>query len=116
MKLIVCEKIKILTQSEALKENWMKKRQRGLLQKTIMSHMLESQDEVALPCLVKLTRIAPEKIEFNQNIALYFKTIIETISEWLAPEMPIPHPEIHLAYGEEIGAEDEHAVRIEIYE
>ncbi len=74
--------------------------------------------EVLLPCLVKMTRIAPREFDFD-NLVSSFKYIRDYISERILPGLAKGRADgdkrIEWVYNQEKGKTREYAIRIEIY-
>jgi len=110
----------IKTTSEAnSREHWHKKAQRHSMQKmAVKSFMNVDRPDIRSPCLIKLTRIAPRKLDRYENLPMSMKYILDQICDYIHPGKAAGRadddPNIHVEYSQEKGLPKEYAIRIEI--
>lgn len=66
-------------------EHWHKKAKRHAIQKMLVKSWMNQQKLPPLPCIVKLTRAAPRKLD-SDNLQSAFKYIRDAIGEYLTDE------------------------------
>ncbi len=102
-------------------EHWTKKSKRHKDQKKQISiiWMIKKPPEIPLPCHVILTRIAPRKLDVNDNLPISFKWVYDSICEHIIPGLAIGRADgddrITVGYKQEKGKVREYAIIIEIY-
>ena len=120
MKTIVDWHLPIKTASEAnSSEHWTKKAKRHRLQKRrIKVAFLADRPQIALPCLVSLTRIAPRVLDSHDNLPMSMKYIVDSIAEELTGNMVAGRADddnrITWLYAQKKGKVREYGVRIQI--
>ena len=75
--------IPIRTVSESnVSEHWTKKSKRHKKQKKMVAYFLNiHKKKISLPCTIKLTRCAPNKLDKFDNLPMSFKYILDAICE-----------------------------------
>ena len=112
--------IPVHTVSEAnCSEHWSKKSKRHRDQKKwIIIYFFNNNPEVFLPCLIKITRIAPRKLDYD-NLCASQKFVVDAICDCLIPGLPAGRadgdPRIKIEYFQKKGKPKEYAVKIEIF-
>ena len=112
--------IPIKTISEAnTREHWAKRSKRHSMQKMAVTSFLRADSpDIKPPCNIKLTRIAPRKLDTWDNLPMSFKYIVDSICEYIHPGKAIGRadddPNIKIEYAQEKGAPKEYSIRIEI--
>ena len=98
-------------------DHWAKKYKRKKQQKLLVKTKLALKKTPQLPCLVKITRIAPRKLDYD-NLCFSQKAILDTICDYLnpglAPGRADSDKRITVEYYQEKGKKNEYAIRIEI--
>src|SRR6266478_7466412 len=91
MSVILSVKIPIKTVSEAnTYEHWSKSYKRHQAQKKAIKLVLSAQvTPASLPCIIRLTRIAPRKLDKAENLPMAFKWVLDAICELLVPNKTI---------------------------
>jgi hypothetical protein len=76
-KVVIC--LPLVTISEANRsEHWSKSNERHQLQKRIVASILNPvKDRIKLPCHIKLTRLAPRKLDKTDNLPTSMKYVID---------------------------------------
>jgi hypothetical protein len=113
-------KLPIKTVSEANKhEHWRKSHKRHVLQKQAVKMLLTGKitpDD--LPCTVKLTRIAPRRLDPHENLPMSQKHVLDAICELLVPNKAIGQADsdnrIQVKYEQMKGIPKEYAIEVEI--
>ena len=102
-------------------EHWTKKHKRHQEQKRQLGYawVQKNPPAIPLPCHIILTRIAPRKLDLNDNLTMGFKWILDAISERIIPGLAIGRADgderITVQYKHEKGQVREYAMIIEIY-
>lgn len=108
--------IKTVSESNKTNEHWTLKQKRHKLQKYIVYNTLDLK-EIKLPCLVKLTRLAPKKLD-DDNLVSSFKWIRDAVAEKLIPGLQTGiadgDPRIQWNYAQERGKPKTYEVKIQI--
>ena len=109
--------IKILSEANNT-DHWTKKRKRITLQhKWIWHTWNNSQQDIQMPCLIILTRIAPRELDYD-NLVHAFKHIRDAVANicypGLAPGQADSKKDLSWEYKQEKGSPKEYAVKIEI--
>jgi hypothetical protein len=104
--------------SEAnMKEHWHKSAKRHTHQKNAVSLMLRDLP-YCLPCHVKLTRIAPRKLDAHDNLRSGLKWIVDAIAASLTGNYVAGRADdsemISWSYAQEKGLKNTYGIRIEI--
>lgn len=112
-------KIPIKTVSEANKsEHWTKAHKRHKAQKRAVSLYIGTKlDGYKIPCLIKLTRIAPRKLDSHENLPMAFKFITDAICEIIVPGLKAGRADDHgftIEYDQRKGEVKEYAIEIEV--
>lgn len=113
--------LSIKTVSEANKhEHWRVGKKRHDAQKLyIRSFLHYYAKSIRLPCTIKLTRIAPRKLDSHDNLPMSFKYIVDEIAKFLFPEdaagQADNRPELKFIYDQEKGEPKEYKVKITFY-
>ncbi len=110
--------IKVTNEANS-REHWHKKALRHSRQKDAIRFSLCSKiSDTLLPCTIKLTRIAPRKMDIWDNIPMGFKFILDAICELLIPGKAIGQADndsrIRVEYDQKKGEKGEYAIEIEI--
>lgn len=112
--------IPLKTISEANKaEHWFIKAKRHKMQKNAVALCLRSKLEgIRLPCKIKVTRIAPRKLDSHDNLRMSQKFVIDQIAELIKPNMVIGRADddagFHFEYDQRRGEVKEYAIEVEI--
>ncbi len=107
-------------QSEGnISDHWTMKRKRKLKYQQAVAYSLRTMDKRPdLPCTVKLIRIAPRKLDDDDNLRTAFKAIKDCIADYLIPGLAPGRADgderIKWEYHQEKGNAKEYAIRIEI--
>jgi len=113
-------KLPIKTVNEAnSREHWTKKAKRHTKQKDAIKYSLANHlDDSCLPCTIKLTRIAPRKLDQWDNLPMAFKWILDSLCSILIPGKAIGQSDsdkrIQVRYDQIRGVPHEYAIEIEI--
>jgi hypothetical protein len=104
----ICWELPLKTVSESNKsEHWTKSSQRHKAQQFfIRSLFLSHKEPVSLPCVVKMTRIAPRPLDEEDNLPMAFKWVKDEIGACLFPEKVIGYKKKSGAYAENKGHAD----------
>jgi hypothetical protein len=111
--------IPIKTVSEGnTREHWHKAAVRHSMQKsTVKLFMNYKGQHIRPPCIIKLIRIAPRKLD-SDNLQFSLKYIRDTCADFVNPGYAVgradDHPEIQWLYDQEKGLPKQYAIRIEI--
>ena len=100
-------------------DHWSKKAARRKNQKQAIKLLCSSSiNPSLLPCVVKLTRISPRKLDNAENLPYAFKGIIDAIAELLVPGKAIGRadsdPRMKFIFDQVKGVKYECAMEIEI--
>jgi len=111
----------IKTVSEANNfDHWTKRHKRHKRQKQAIKFACSNRiTPVLLPCHIKLTRIAPRKLDQFENLPMAFKYILDAISELLIPGKSIGQADsdkriLSVTYDQKKCGVGEYAIEIEI--
>ncbi len=101
-------------------EHWTETAKRHRMQKDAIYYSLKNLvDGTMLPCTIKLTRIAPRKLDKWDNLPMSFKWILDSITALMIPNKAIGQtdsdPRIQVEYDQIKGGVGEYAIEIEIY-
>jgi hypothetical protein len=107
-------KMRIVSESNA-HEHWLKKARRAKDQRGVTKlFLLAEARKPPIPCVIRLTRIAPRKLD-QGNIAAAFKHVQDGCADWIG--IDDRHEDlVKYEYKQEKGAPKTCAVRIEIVE
>lgn len=102
-------------------EHWSSKARRHKLQRKIINvAFLKEKPQILLPCRVVLTRIAPRKLDFHDNLPGSFKWIVDAFSENIINNKSFGRADdderILWFYCQEKGAPKEYAVKIQVFD
>ena len=108
-----CVTIPIRTKSEANQhEHWRVKAARVKKQRAIVTPIIRvSLARPSLPCVVKLTRVAPCRLD-SDNLYGSFKAVRDSIADWLG--IDDRDPRVAYVCEQERGAPKTYAVRVEV--
>ena len=111
--------IKTVSEANLSREHWTKKHKRHKMQKEAIR--LACSNRITpdmLPCTIKLTRIAPRKLDQWENLPCSFKFILDSIASLLVPGKAIGQADsdnrIKVKYDQIKGGVGEYAIEIEI--
>lgn len=122
MKTIVSWQLPIKTASEAnSSEHWGAKAKRHKLQKRwIKTAFLKDRPQIALPCAIVLTRIAPRELDCQDNLPCSMKYIVDAIAAHITGNHVAGRADgdkrISWEYHQQRGQPRQYAVKIEIME
>jgi hypothetical protein len=120
MKKIVDWKVPITTVSEYnLSEHWSKTHKRHKVQDEHIFVLFKNEKpNISLPCHIKLSRIAPRELDFD-NLTGSLKAVRDSVASYiipgLAPGRADGDKQITWEYNQEKGKVREYAVKIEIF-
>ena len=121
MNIFLSVKLPIRTVSEGnlSSEHWTKKHRRHKNQKEAVKYAMTSKMNAdMLPCIIKLTRIAPRQLDSHDNLPMAFKFILDTLASLLVPGKAIGQADsdnrIGVEYEQIRGLPHEYAINIEI--
>lgn len=111
--------IKTVSEANLSREHWTKKHKRHKLQKEAIRFALANRvTPDMLPCTIKLTRIAPRKLDQWENMPMSQKYILDAICELLVPNKAIGQADsdnrIQVRYEQIKGIPHEYAIEVEI--
>jgi hypothetical protein len=110
--------LKVLSEANT-SGSWQVRYNRAKKQKKIIKMMLARCD-CKPPCLVKLIRISPRKLDSHDNLPASFKFVIDAISDYLIPGLrpgfADGSEQIKWEFDQEKGEPKTNKIRIEIYE
>jgi hypothetical protein len=114
--MIILVPIRIVSESN-LREHWSEKSRRHNQHKwRIFAAIDQFQSEIALPCVITLTRIAPRLLD-DDNLRGALKHARDTIADFLIPGLAKGRadgdPRLKFEYGQEKGKPREYALKIE---
>lgn len=112
-------KIPIKTVSEANKhEHWTKAHKRHKMQKNAIYAILSGKlSSIKIPCKIKLIRIAPRKLDADDNLPMSFKFIKDYICSIIRPGLKPGRADdkgFIFEYDQKKGESKEYAIEIEI--
>jgi len=101
-------------------EHWTKAHKRHKEQKRAVNFMM---GDLALyrdiPLTIKLIRISPRKLDYQENLPMAFKYIVDAIANILIPGKKAGRADdsklLKWEYGQEKGAVRENKIRVEVY-
>lgn len=120
MKTVIFWNLPIRTVSEAnCSEHWTVKHKRHKLQKRwIKTAFLKERPQITLPARVVLTRLAPNELDFHDNLPMSLKYIVDSIAEQLTgdfvPGRADSDKRITWEYKQQKGKPKQYSVNIEI--
>ena len=111
--------IKTVSEANLSREHWTKKHKRHKAQKEAIklacSHLITPD---LLPCTIKLTRIAPRKLDQWENLPCSFKFILDSLASFLVPNKAFGQADsdsrIQVRYDQIKGIPHEYAIEIEV--
>ena len=111
--------IKTVSEANLSREHWTKKHKRHKKQKEAIRFALANRvTPVMLPCLIKLTRIAPRFLDSHDNLPMSQKYVLDAICELLVKNKAIGQADndkrIQVTYDQIKGVPHEYAIEIEI--
>lgn len=103
------------TVSEANDETYWRNRQRRAKgQRGATALLLRAHRVPTIPCVVRLTRIAPRTLDAGDNASSFAKHIRDEIAAWLG--VNDRDSRVGWVYGQERGKVRQYAVRLEVFE
>jgi len=117
--LIIKIPLKTVSEANTSSEHWTKKHKRHKKQKLVVQTFLRPHKEnIHLPCHITLTRIAPRKLDKDENLPMSFKYIKDYICDFITPGLQAgradENPDLSFSFGQEKGKPKEYAIIIEI--
>jgi len=99
--------------SEANKhEHWAAKAKRVRRQRWVVARVLDTKLAPALPAVVKLTRIAPRRLD-DDNLARAFKAVRDEVAQWVGTD-DSPGSGIEWRYAQRRGKMREYGIEIAV--
>lgn len=103
------------------REHWTKQQKRHKIQKIVVQWQFKFHKEpIPLPCIIKLTRIAPRPLDKAENLPMSFKWITDAIADCLipglAPGRADSDPRLNFQFDQEKGNPKEYAIKVQFYE
>lgn len=102
-------------------EHWTKKQKRHKTQEFLINAYFNNNcNDVSLPCIIRMTRIAPRLLDEEDNLRMCFKWIKDYIAARLIPGklsggMKDGDKRIKWEYDQQKGKPREYALRVEIF-
>lgn len=98
---VLCLTLPVRIESEAnRRDHWAEKARRVKQQRHVVGWMLTGKKPPALPCVVRLVRVAPRDLD-SDNLAGGFKAARDQIAEWLCVDDA--DPRVTWEYGQQRG-------------
>lgn len=98
-------------------EHWRTKHKRHKFQKETIADALSKQVKPELPCQIVLTRIAPRKLDEEDNLPMSMKWVKDAVADWLVPGLRAGRADddkrLSWAFKQERGAVREYSLVIE---
>jgi len=110
--------------SSNLREHWARKRARDNSQELMIRMYLRNEAGVppGVPCLplqIKLTRIAPKSLDYD-NLVAAFKKALDVLSDWVTPGLAPGRADsvegLTFHFGQQKGKVREYGLKIEIWD
>lgn len=95
------------------RSHWAARHRRRKFQRDQLGWMLRQHFKPKLPCTVVCTRIAPRKLDKEDNLPSAFKAIRDAVAEWLGVDDG--GDQVEWMYDQTKGAPKFYGIRIEIY-
>ena len=113
--------IKTVPESNRSGEHYITKSKRHRTQKLHMWAVLHDKHmDIQLPCRIKLTRIAPRKLDKADNLPTSMKWLIDEICDYIFPGQAVGRADdtdqVDFIFDQEKGNPKEYAVRVTIYQ
>lgn len=97
--------------------HWVKRYQRTKAQKHTIWAMLHNHKAPSLPCMLKVTRIAPRSLDMD-NLGGCLKSVVDAASEWITPNLAAGRADsvqgLKIELGQEKGKVGYYAIRIDV--
>lgn len=81
-------------------------------ERTLVGWHMRLMPKPALPCVVKLTRIAPRPLDGHDNLRAGFKAPVDAIAEWLG--VKDNDRRVTWEYAQEQGEPKTYSIRVEV--
>lgn len=94
-----------------LREHWSAKAKRAKSHRATVCYVMRGQPTPALPCIVRLIRIAPRELD-DDNLAAGFKSVRDGFADWLG--VKDNDPRVSWEYAQFKGRPRQYAVRVEL--
>ena len=112
-------KIPIKTLNEAnLSEHWTKRAKRRRIQRfAIQAYLNGKINHFKIPCRIKITRIAPNKLDYHDGLPCSMKSIVDQICDMIVPGLEAGRSDdkgFKIEYDQKQGLPKEYAVEVEI--
>jgi hypothetical protein len=113
--------IKTVPESNRSSEHFIVKSKRHRTQQLQMWAALHNKNlDVQLPCRIKLTRIAPRKLDKAENLPMSMKWVTDSIADYIFPGQAAGRADdttdIEFFFDQEKGDPKEYAIRVTIYQ
>lgn len=110
--------IKTVSEANLSREHWTKKHKRHKGQKEAIKFCLSNRiKNIPLPCILKLTRIAPRKLDYD-NLCCCFKVLNDSLCDLIIPGLKPGRSDgtgqIKTEYYQKRGLPHEYAIEIQI--
>lgn len=110
--------LRIISEANA-SEHWSKKHKRHKKQKGFVNLYCKWIASIKPPCLIKLTRISPRKLDKDENLPMAFKYIKDAIADLihpgLAPGRADDDDSISWEFAQEKGDPKTYSIKIEVF-
>lgn len=101
-------------------EHWTKAHKRHKSQKRVVAYMMSDLSLYRdMPLIIKLIRISPRKLDYQENLPMAFKYVVDAIASILIPGKRAGRADdsslFKWEYDQEKGAVRENKIRVEVY-
>jgi len=110
--------MRIVSESNCNQNYWKKSARHKVQKSNTKAYFLKERPKIDLPCIIRLTRIAPRSLDSHDNLPTSFKWIVDSLADCIIPGLKAGRADdckqINWIYNQEKGKPKEYAVRIEI--
>lgn len=111
-------RMKILSEGNLSQIYWKKSARHKIQKGMVKAYFLKEKPAIELPCIIRLTRVAPRKLDEHDNLPYSMKWIVDSLADCIIPGKQAGRAddckEITWIYSQEKGKPREYALRIEI--
>jgi len=109
--------IKTINESNSA-EHWTKRAKRRRMQRYVVKAYLNGKiNDFRIPCRIKLTRIAPCKLDYHDGLPISMKSVTDQICDMIVPGLAPGRSDdkgFKIEYDQKQGLPKEYAVEVEI--
>lgn len=114
----IIPRLKIVSAGNSSQSHWQRGARNKVQKQNVKAYFLKERPQIELPCIIRLTRIAPRKLDEHDNLPYSMKWIVDSLADCIFPGQRAGRAddskEIKWVYSQEKGNPKEYGLKVEI--